>query len=180
MEKEMLRLDRLNLAGEMAASISHEIRNPMTTVRGFLQLMRQKDKYSDDREFFDLMIEELDRANGIISEFLSVAKTKPIDRELANLNQTILAILPLIRADALMTNADIQTNLGNIPDLLMDPKEMRQLILNLVRNGLEAMDGKGIITLKTTTAQDGSIVLAVSDQGPGIPDEILDKIFNPF
>jgi len=67
MELELNRLDRLNLVGEMAASIGHEIRNPMTTVRGFLQMLKSHGKYSDDMDTFELMIDELDRANAIIT-----------------------------------------------------------------------------------------------------------------
>ena len=66
----------MTLVGEMSASISHEIRNPMTTVRGFLQLLKEKDRYAQDKEYMDLMIDELDRANSIITEFLSLAKNK--------------------------------------------------------------------------------------------------------
>jgi len=79
-EVEMTRLDRLNLVGEMAASIGHEIRNPMTIVRGYLQLLRENKEYVQQIEYFDLMIEELDRANSIITEFLSLAKNKMFNR----------------------------------------------------------------------------------------------------
>lgn len=75
-EIEMVRLEKLNLIGEMAASISHEVRNPMTTVKGFLQLLKDKQE-SRDREYFEIMIEELDRANSILSEFLSITRNKP-------------------------------------------------------------------------------------------------------
>ncbi|MGI5839749.1 MAG: histidine kinase dimerization/phospho-acceptor domain-containing protein [bacterium] len=74
LEQEMARLERLNLIGEIAAGIGHEIRNPMATVRGFLQMFEGKAEYAQDGEFFVLMIEELDRANSIISEFLSLAR----------------------------------------------------------------------------------------------------------
>ena len=75
-EEEMARLDRLNLVGQLAASIAHEVRNPMTTVRGFLQILKSRDTLHENSEYYDLMISELDRANGIITEFLSIAKTK--------------------------------------------------------------------------------------------------------
>lgn len=80
LEKEMTRLDRLNLVGEMAAGIGHEVRNPMTSVRGFLQLLGEKEECAKFKNYFDLMIEEIDRANAIISEFLSLAKNKVIEK----------------------------------------------------------------------------------------------------
>ena len=89
LEAEMTRLDRLNLIGEMSAGIAHEIRNPMTTVRGYLQMFGGKKEYERYREHFDLMIEELDRANSIITEFLSLAKNKVSNLEINNLKATL-------------------------------------------------------------------------------------------
>ena len=80
-ENEVARLAQLNLVGEIAAGIGHEIRNPMTTVRGFLQLIGSKKNYAGDKEYFDLMISELDRANAIITEFLTMAKNKPVEKK---------------------------------------------------------------------------------------------------
>lgn len=179
LEKEMARLDRLNLVGEMAAGIGHEIRNPMTTVRGFLQMLGEKDECARYKDYFELMIEELDRANSIISEFLSMAKNKAVEFKKQDLNHTVGVILPLISADALVTDHNIEVELGDIPLLLLDEKEVRQLILNLVRNGLEAMSPGGTLVIKTF-ADDDEVVLAVADQGGGIGPEVLEKIGTPF
>lgn len=178
-ELEMARLERLNLVGEMAAGIGHEIRNPMTTIKGFLQLLREKDKYVQEREFFDLMIEELDRANSIITEYLSLAKNKLVKLKEQNLNAIIINLFPLIIADALITDKNIEKELGVIPDILLDEKEMCQMILNLVRNGLEAMPAGGNLLIKTFTEGD-EVVMAVKDQGKGIEPEIIEKIGTPF
>ena len=179
MDKEIERLDRLNLVGEMAASIGHEVRNPMTTVRGFLQMLSRKREVSKFTDFFDLMIDEMDRANAIITEFLSLAKNKAIDLQLANLNTVIRAIFPLIQADALRMGNNIITDLGIVPDIMLDEKEIRQCILNFVRNGLEAMPNGGMITIQTYV-EDDKVVLAVKDEGCGIPAEIMDKLWTPF
>ncbi|WP_345789136.1 ATP-binding protein [Pelotomaculum propionicicum] len=179
MEKEMARLDRLNLIGEMAAGIGHEIRNPMTTVRGFLQLMQEKERYAQDREFLTLMISELDRANSIISEFLSLAKNKAVDLKEQSLNSIIETLFPLIQADAMVSDKNITIDLEEIPDLFLDEKEIRQLILNLARNGFEAMPAGGELKIRTFTVSEETI-LAVQDQGKGIDRDILDKIGTPF
>lgn len=179
MEEEMAHLDRMNLIGEMAAGIGHEIRNPMTTVRGFLQLMEEKERYAQDREFFKLMISELDRANSIITEFLSLTKNKAADLRERDLNSIIERLFPLIQADALITKKNIEKDLGELPVLLLDEKEIRQLILNLTRNGFEAMTAGGKLTIRT--ALDGrEAVLAIQDEGAGIGDEVLGKIGTPF
>ena len=125
------------------------------------------------------MIEELDRANSIISEFLSLAKNKPVNLEECSLNKIILTLQPLMQADATLTNNYLETELAEIPLLPLDEKEIRQLILNLVRNGVEAMPNGGRILLRTYL-EPGHVCLSVSDQGPGIPAEILANIGTPF
>lgn len=179
MDQEMARLEQLNLVGEMAAGIGHEIRNPMTTIRGFLQLLGEKEIYVQDKKFFDLMIDELDRANLIITEYLSLAKNKLVKLQAHNLNSIISNLFPLIVAGALVTDKNIEKEFGEIPDLLLDEKEMCQMILNLVRNGLEAMLPGGILTLKTYADGD-EVIMAVKDQGKGIEPAVLEKIGTPF
>jgi len=178
-EKEIARLDRMNLIGEMAAGIAHEIRNPMTTVRGFLQLLSSKPECLPHQEYFNLMIDEIDRANQIITEFLSLGKNKPIDLQIQSLNKVIKNMVPLIVADAMLHDKTIQVELGEIPNLLLDLKEMRQLILNLARNGLEAMLPGGILTIKTFI-NNQEIILSIQDQGIGINPPLLEKIGTPF
>ena len=179
MEVEMTRLDRLNVVGEMAASIGHEIRNPMTTVRGYLQLLQENKDYHKEIEYFDLMIEELDRANLIITEFLSLAKNKMVELKPNNLNAIIGKLLPLVQAKAISRDQHIKVELNYQPDILLDSKEIRQLILNLVNNGMESMPSVGDITIRTYIEK-GKAVLAVQDQGLGIDSELLDKIGSPF
>jgi len=179
MELEMARLDRLNLVGEMAASIGHEIRNPMTTVRGYLQLLQQNERYQEERECFDLMIEELDRANSIITEFLSLAKNKTVELELINLNSIINRLMPLLQAEAMSRDQYIKAELTGLPDLYLDEKEIRQLIINLVKNALEAMPAASFVTI-TTFLRENKVVLAIKDQGSGIDNKLLEKIGTPF
>lgn len=179
MEREMLRLDRLNLVGQMAAGISHEVRNPMTTVRGFLQMLRKKEDCKQFLEYFDLMISELDRANSIISEFLSVAKTKQSCCVEADLNGIIMTLEPLLITDAVVKGMEIRLDLGAIPKLCLNEKEIRQLLLNLVRNGIEAMAQAGAVTIRTYM-ENQQVILAVQDQGPGILPHILNRLGTPF
>lgn len=179
METEMARLERLNLVGEMAASIGHEIRNPMTTVRGFLQVLKGKKGCNQYKDYFDLMVEELDHANSIISQFISLAKDRGLNKEMQNLNTIIEAIFPLIQANVFEADMYINWEPGDIPDLLLDKKEIRQLVLNLVRNGVEAMSPGGNLTVKTFT-DNGDVVLSVQDEGTGIEPGVLEKIGTPF
>ena len=176
-EQEMARLSDLNLIGEMAASIGHEIRNPMTSVRGFLQLF--KDKYLEDAEFLDLMIEELDRANSIISEFLGMAKNKIVHLQPEYIDQVVKNIYPMLEAEANYKEIKINLELSKPPMPIIDQNEIRQVIFNLARNGMEAMSAGGSLTIGTAV-EEGDIVLYVKDEGTGVNPEIIDKIGTPF
>ncbi|OPX88950.1 MAG: Sporulation kinase E [Pelotomaculum sp. PtaB.Bin104] len=179
LEKEIARLDQLSLVGEMAAGFAHEIRNPMTTVRGFLQIYRSKKHFEQYKEYFNLMIEELDRANSIITEYLSIAKNNAVELKLQNLNLIVEALSPLIVADAMNSDRFVNVKLADIPDLLLDEKDIRQLILNIVRNGLEAMPIGGNLTIRTFMDKE-EVILSVQDQGEGIKPDVLEKIGTPF
>lgn len=179
MDKEMIRMEQLNLVGQIAAGIGHEVRNPLTTVKGFLQIMQNKGKCDEYKDYFNLLIDELDRANSIITEFLSMAKNKPRKLERENLNSIIKALAPLIRADAIRYDMFVNIELGEIADLYLDQKEIRQLILNFVRNGLEAMKPGGHITIRTKKSK-GKDILSIQDEGGGIPKDVIDKIGTPF
>lgn len=178
-QREISRLDSLNLIGKMAAGIAHEIRNPMTTVRGFLQLLSVKEEYLHHQYFFTLMVSELDRANSLITEFLSLVKNKPIELQILDLNSIIENLYPLIQSDAMISDKHVDLELDTIENLLIDAKEMRQLILNLVRNGLESMSPGGKLMIRTHT-KDNMVVLTVKDQGAGINPNSIDKIGTPF
>jgi PAS domain S-box-containing protein len=179
-EQELARLDMLNLVGQIAAGISHEVRNPMTTVRGFLQIFCNSSAYERDKEKFKLMIGELDRANGIITEFLSAARIKATEKKLRTIADILLPMKPLLDATVLEAGQNIiyqiEPESGQVE---VDEQEIKQLILNLVRNGIEAMEAKGNVTIGIKAESSGT-TLFVADQGKGIPPEVLDKIGTPF
>lgn len=179
LEAELFRLECLNAVGEMAASIGHEVRNPMTTVRGYLQYYSSKDHFADYHEAFRIMIDELDRANSIITEFLMLAKNKKVDMQRGNLGHVVRSLYPLLQADALCRGHEFALELNDIPDSDFDEYEIRQLILNLVRNGFEAI-AKGGKVIVRIYAKDGGVVLEVQDNGPGIPEKVLAKLGTPF
>ena len=179
LDAELARLSALNLVGEMAASIGHEVRNPMTTVRGYLQLFQRKAEFLPYNDRLVTMIEEIDRANAIITQFLSLAKNKTSKMEQGNLNTVVETLFPLMQADALLMGQQLEISSAPIPDTVFDEAEMRQLILNLFRNAMEAMDLFGIIRVRTYATAD-TVVLEVSDTGRGIPPEIMEKLGTPF
>ncbi len=178
-QQELARLDRLNLIGQMAAGIGHEVRNPMTTVRGFLQMLSNKDECADYKEYYLLMIDELDRANSIITQFLSLARSKPSDLQFHSLNKIIDDLFPLLQANALNSDNHVLIEKSPVPEIEINKNEIHQLILNLVSNGLEAMGRGGQVTIRVFT-EDKELILAVKDEGAGVAPEVLERMGTPF
>lgn len=168
-----------NVIGEMAAGIGHEVRNPMTTVRGYLQMFQNKEEFSAYRKQLAVMIDELDRANLIITRFLSLSKNKRVELRLSNINSVLKNLFPLLQADAYEQGHEIFLKLSDIPDFSFDDKEIVQLVVNLVRNGLEAMKSPGVLIISTNYSNK-FVTLSVEDTGSGIAPEILGKLGTPF
>lgn len=179
LRSELDHVERLSLVGQMAAGITHEIRNPMAVVRGFLQLMREKS--SDDLDsYYHIVLEELDRANSIINDFLSLAQSRVSDKERVLLHRVIEEVSPLLWADANLRGQSVELKLNaSIHELELNVREIKQLILNLGRNGMEAMGPKGVLTLETRNIQD-KVELIVRDRGIGMSESQREKLFSPF
>ncbi|GAB6992306.1 two-component system sensor histidine kinase NtrB [Paenibacillus pini] len=179
LRSELGNVERLSLVGQMAASITHEIRNPMAVVRGFLQLMKEKSPESLDH-YYRIVMEELDRANGIINDFLSLAQNRISEKQLWQLDHIIHDLSPLLWADANLRGQTIELILdAQIPALELNAKEIKQLLLNLCRNGMEAMEDKGQLTIETRIDKQ-YVEMIIKDTGPGISKSKQEKLFEPF
>ncbi len=179
LRRELSHVEQLSLVGKMAASITHEIRNPMAVVRGFLQLMKEKSPPSLDH-YYLIVMEELDRANTIINDFLALAQNRVVEKELGDLDAVVNELLPLMWADANLRGQSIVFHShGNLPRMGMNSREIKQLILNLARNGMEAMGDSGEMTIETDLVNN-EIVMRIGDTGPGIASDRIDKLFEPF
>ena len=178
-QKEMARLDNLKLIGQMSAGMAHEIRNPMTSIRGYLELFKMRDRYKNDIEVLDLVIGEIDRLNDLITVFMSLAKNREIDLKPQSLKTTIMNLMPLILVDAYQQNVSVEVDLQDTEQVMIDEAQIRQLIFNLAHNGLDAMPLGGILTFRTYQDYNG-VNLVIQDQGNGISSEVLDRIGTPF
>lgn len=180
-QRELLleKADKLSTVGQMVASVTHEIRNPLTTVRGFIQLLNDKTNRQYD-SYFKLILGELDRANGIISDFLSLSQRRIDEKVECSLNEIVRSMHPMLVASTNMKGQYINLDLDEqLPSLLLNDKEMKQVLLNLSRNGMEAMTQGGTLTL-STRVREGRCMLEVADTGCGIPEELMDKLYEPF
>lgn len=179
LENVAAQFDRMNMVGNMAATVAHEIRNPMTTVLGYIQWLGRKEKYKGDKDKFKIMVDELYRANEIIREYLSLSNQKLVDLKKTSLNKILNSLYPLLEADANSSRVKIKLEIEDIPELLLDANEIRQLVLNMVRNGVEAMPKGGELTLGTKV-ENNEVILFISDQGTGIDEAVLEKLGTPF
>ncbi len=181
LEREVFLLEKWHLIGQLAAGISHEVRNPLTTIKGFLQLLAKKPESAMHLTYYDLMLNEIDRANLIMSEFLSIAKAKPetCTHSKISLDNLVARIEPLITSDALKTGHEIVFQIEQDCFIIANENEIQQIIFNLTRNGFEAMPANGTLTI-VICHRDDKVLLAVKDQGTGIEKHVLDNLGTPF
>ncbi|WP_051217237.1 sensor histidine kinase [Paenibacillus assamensis] len=179
LEQEIKRMSALKIVGEMAAAISHEIRNPLTTVRGFLQLLRNKPEHEHEHVYFDTMMDEIIRANTIITEYLTLAQHKIVEFQPKSINDIIEHIYPLVQATATVNCQHIELDLKALPYIMLDEKEIRQLLHNIIRNGLEAMEANKVLRIRTKY-EGSNVILEVEDEGTGFDPSVLQQAGTPF
>jgi signal transduction histidine kinase len=177
---EMARISKLTVISEIAASVAHEVRNPMTVIKGYAQYMMHHADIKDKSKY-EIMIEEIDRINSIVIDFLELARNKSIQKTEQNINDIIFGIYPQIQDEALNQDVSVELELEQeIPLVMLDETEMKQLILNLTHNAFDAMTGtKGQLTIRTARAA-SDVTISISDNGCGIPSKDLKRIFDPF
>ncbi|MCU6708558.1 PAS domain S-box protein [Paenibacillus sp. J5C_2022] len=178
MEELLRRSEKLTTVGQLAAGVAHEIRNPLTTLRGFLQL--QKQSGSLNLSHVNLMLSELDRINLIVGEFLILAKpqaTKFVTKDVRDIMKDVLLFLD---SEAHLHNIEFRTMLTQEECLIScEENQMKQVFINLLKNAIEAMPGGGPVHI-SIQRKSASIAISITDEGIGIPEEMISKIGDPF
>lgn len=186
-QKQMVRAEKLAAVGHMAAGVAHEINNPLTGVITVAYLLKKKFP-PDTREGqdLDMIIEEARRCSGIVRGLLDFAREGEISRRPAEPNRLLDRALSLVENQALFHNIKVVRDYqSDLPRFQVDPDRIEQVLLNLVLNAAEVMEGGGTLSLSTREVKgeqgfDRAVRITVADTGPGIPDEILGRIFDPF
>ncbi|WP_281215828.1 CheR family methyltransferase [Bacillus altitudinis] len=178
-EKMLMKSEMLSAVGQLAAGIAHEIRNPLTSLKGFLQLMIQSKKYQKD--YADVMMSEFNRLESIINEFLVLSRSKSVKFEPVNVNLLLEEVIMVVESQAVLKGVSIQKNLApSLPHIQGIPNELKQVFLNILKNGIEAMDGVTGVIQVTSLLKNDQMMLIFEDQGKGIPEDEIGKLGEPF
>lgn len=179
MEELLRRSEKLTTVGQLAAGVAHEIRNPLTTLRGFLQ-MQQKTK-SINQLHTDIMLSELDRINLIVSEFLILAKPQAVHFQVRDVRFAIGDVISFLDSEAHLHNIEFKVHFSSCPVLVhCEENQLKQVFINIIKNAMEAMPSGGLITVTLNGDSDRDAVIQITDEGIGIPKENLQKIGEPF
>lgn len=182
LQDELLRKEKLAAIGDLAAGVAHEIRNPLSSIKGIASYYKNKfEDDSNDKEMAGIMIEEVDRLSRVINELLEFARPKELNRKPSDINKLLEHSTRLVEQEATTQEIDIQLNLTSNPvEADVDPDRLTQCFLNLFLNALQAMKGGGKLTIFTSTDGKGNITIDIKDIGSGISEENLSKIFDPY
>ena len=181
-EAQLIRSEKLAALGQLAAGFAHEIRNPLTSINILIHSMREKPPSGDSyKEDFKVIEEEIHRINEIVDQFLRFAKPAPPLLEKTEVSSIFEETLQLLRPQIEKQLIVVEKEFQPLPIILIDREQMKQAILNLLLNAIQAMPGAGHLTLKGQNSEDGQwIHLSIQDSGVGIPGEDMNKLFDPF
>lgn len=179
-EEQLRRADRLSALGELSAGMAHEIRNPLGSIRGTAEILRDGMAEGDPRgEFAGILIQEVDRLNKVVQDFLDFARPGETDRNAVDLNALLQELLSFTRQSARSGGVTVAFDPGPIPAVRADREQLRQAFLNLVLNAFQAMPDGGELSIATESV-DEWVRVRFRDTGCGIAAADLERVFNPF
>ncbi|MDF2959392.1 MAG: two-component system sensor histidine kinase [Paenibacillus sp.] len=175
-EEMIIRSEKLSIVGQLAAGVAHEIRNPLTTLKGFTQLIKAG-KIND--AYIDLMQVELERINQIVSEFMVIAKPQNVELQEHDLYKIIVDVIQFMEMQAIMNKVEIRYHLQEKVSCICNQDQLKQVFINILKNAIEAMPDGGNIDIWMTCPED-RVCIRFKDEGMGIPQEILSRLGEPF
>ncbi|MEW9667978.1 ATP-binding protein [Ammoniphilus sp. 3BR4] len=176
-EELIKRSEKLSLVGELAAGVAHEIRNPLTSLLGFVQLLERQ---GSDPHYLEVMKSELHRINFIVSEFLVLAKPHLKQFQEHDIRNILNAVMPIIETQAAINNVEIVLETNDvIPMIKCEENQLKQVFVNLLKNGIESMSAGGVLSIEVNVEND-LVLVRIIDQGCGIPQNIISRIGEPF
>lgn len=175
-EELLQKSEKLSIIGELAAGIAHEIRNPLTTLKGFIQFLGKDTKHP---HYFELMFSELERIEMITNEFLGLAKPQVRQFKQCDLCKLLTNVTMLLQAQALLDSIEIEAEYDHIPMIVCEENQLKQVFINIIKNAMEAMPDGGKVTVRV--GMEGERVkVSIIDEGCGIPEERIARLGEPF
>ncbi|RYG71419.1 PAS domain S-box protein [Lentibacillus lipolyticus] len=176
-EEMMIRSEKMSVAGQLAAGIAHEIRNPLTSLKGFLQLLQAG--VNRKEEYYQIMVDEIEKMEAITSELLFISKPMTDHKDWENLPELIDDVITLLKPQAKLKNIVLTQEGEDKLDVYCDRSQIKQVFINILKNGIEAMEASGCIQVYYCLL-DQMVQIDIIDQGPGVPDEFIHKLGEPF
>ncbi|MGN4422698.1 ATP-binding protein [Bacillus cereus group sp. MYBK30-1] len=178
-EELLNKSDTLAAIGQLAAGVAHEVRNPLTVIKGFIQLFQINKE--DQEKYFDLMLSEIERIEAILQEFLSIAKTDEIPTEKKNIYKIFENVVSLINTKAIMTNIQVEL-IADSSEIIIECSEnqLKQVFINILQNSIEAMPDGGKISIHMKEMNEDGVIIDIVDEGIGIPEERIKRLGEPF
>lgn len=181
-QKELLRADRLKLLGELSAGMAHEVRTPLASILGSVDILsKETARPEEKKEFLEILKKEVHRLDRVVNDFLNYSRFEKKDFAACDLNEVVRQAESILRSHPMGKKVRVTLALEKeLPKILGDSNQLCQAVLNLAVNGMQAV-GEGEIKISTGVNTGGHrVFLSVADRGPGIPPENLEKIFTPF
>lgn len=175
-EELLQKSEKLSIIGELAAGIAHEIRNPLTTLKGFIQFFG---KDTEHTRYFDLMFSELERIEMITNEFLGLAKPQVRRFRECDIRQLLTSVTMLLGAQAALNKIEIKAEYADIPLVTCEENQLKQVFINIIKNAMEAMPDGGCVTIRVGMAGE-RVKISITDSGCGIPAERIARLGEPF
>ncbi|PLT35045.1 PAS domain S-box protein [Bacillus sp. V5-8f] len=180
-EEVLHRQDKLAAVGQLAAGVAHEIRNPLTSMKGYTEFLQLDESDPSRREFLDIILEEIERVNNIVEDFMVLAKPKAVHLEIKNIIPVVRNVVSLIEFEARKRNIHLHFHAAEKDEILVlcDENRLKQVFLNFLKNGMEAIPNGGTIDVAVQW-KDGDVQISITDNGVGIPEDKLKRLGEPF
>ncbi|WP_312473546.1 ATP-binding protein [Neobacillus sp.] len=177
--EELHQKEKLVVIGQMAAAIGHEIRNPLSSLKGFTQL--QQERNPNGNNFYPIMIQEIDRINSIVNDLMYLGKPRDIKFEKASIEEIIAYTLSITQQQVDREGVTVETIIaGPLPPIDCEEKQLKQVFINLIKNAIEAMPNGGQIRIKVEVSAEGKLSISIEDEGYGISEENIANLVEPF
>ncbi len=178
-QEQLVQAAKFAAIGELASNVAHEINNPLTSILGYAELMREDEDINNIRRDLDIIEKESLRARDIVNSLLEFSRKKPLKMGLVDINRVLGSVIELIGVQTKDSNIRIAADWGSVPPLKGDEDQLKQVFLNLASNAVFAMGKSGTLGIRTFVQGDFANI-QISDTGKGIPEEIMNRIFEPF